>query len=147
MRYPYTGFHGCDSTCNLEIIKNLVIATEIPENEGTSITNMAEHLATRICQEFNIEPSHLIWIEHYAERGDYPESYDLVQFNLDGSGTFFKGKAFFPTPAGRVSQKPSSKPSEQRTPHKPFTTKGAAIHPRALPLTTISIDNPINNML
>ena len=91
MIYNYTGFHGCDSHCDLEIIRNLVIATEAPENEGTSITNMAEQLATLICQEFSIEPKHLIWIEHYPERGDfrdYPESYDLVQFNLDSDGVF-----------------------------------------------------------
>ena len=92
MIYNYTGFHGCECICNLEIIKNLVIATELNENEGTSITNMAEHLATLICQEFEIEPKHLIWIEHYPVRPgrsrQLPASYDLVQFNLDSLGTF-----------------------------------------------------------
>ena len=92
MIYNYTGFHGCVCICNLEIIKNLVIATELNENEGTSITNMAEHLATLICQEFEIEPKHLIWVEHYPTRPggsrQLPASYDLVQFNLDSSGTF-----------------------------------------------------------
>ena len=42
----------------------------MPENEGTSVTNMAEQLATQICQEFDIEPKHLIWIEHYPDRQD-----------------------------------------------------------------------------
>ena len=89
MIYNYTGFYGSYSICDLEIIKNLVIATEIPENEGTSITNIAEHLATQVCQEFDIDPKHLIWIEHYPQRGErkeYPESYDLVQFNLNANG-------------------------------------------------------------
>ena len=66
----------------------------MPENAGTSVTNMAEQLATQICQEFDIEPKHLIWIEHYPDRQDidgwkdYPESYDLVSFNLNDKGVF-----------------------------------------------------------
>ena len=89
MIYNYIGFDGNYGICDLEIIKNLVIVTEISENEGTSITNMAEHLATQICQEFDIDPKNLIWIEHYPQRGEwkeYPESYDLVQFNLNANG-------------------------------------------------------------
>ena len=92
MIYNYEGFHGCACICDLEIIKNLVIASEMPENEGTSITNFAEQLATLVCQEFEIEPKHLIWIEHYPERDGvsrkYAESYDLVSFNLNGDGVF-----------------------------------------------------------
>ena len=91
MIYNFTGFHACACICDLEIIKNLVIAFEMPENEGTSVTNMAEHLATQVCKDFDIDPKHLIWIEHYPERGewkDYPESFDLVSFNLNGDGVF-----------------------------------------------------------
>ena len=91
MIYNYTGFHGCACICELEIIDTLVIVSEMPENEGTSVTNFAEQLATLVCQEFKIEPKHLIWIEHYPERGDFrdfPESYDLVNFNLNGKGIF-----------------------------------------------------------
>ena len=78
MIYNYTGFHGCDSKCELQIINNLVIATEIPENEGTSVTNMAEHLATMVCQTFGIEPKHLIWIEHYPERANGRNTQSLL---------------------------------------------------------------------
>ena len=91
MIYNFTGFHGCACICDLEIIRNLVIASEMPENEGTSVTNFAEQLATLVCQEFEIAPEHLIWIEHYPERDGvsrkYPENYDLVSFNLD-NGVF-----------------------------------------------------------
>lgn len=68
--------------CDIEIIKNLVIATEMPENEGTSVTNMAEYLATQVCQEFGINPKHLIWIEHYPQRrewAEYPKIYREFQ--------------------------------------------------------------------
>lgn len=117
-RYEYKGFHGCESVCNLEIHQNLVIITEREDNEGTSITNMAEQLATAICDEFDINPHNLIWIEHYRagfpsiERsqstrkdgahavdasapsfhsdvsGRLRETYNLVFFNLSGSRIF-----------------------------------------------------------
>ena len=94
MIYTYKGFHGCHSQCKLEIIENLVIATEIPENEGTSITSLAAQLATRVCQEFAIMPSHLIWIEHcldgtplYPFFDPYQNIY-LVSFNLNSDGVF-----------------------------------------------------------
>ncbi len=44
--------------------------------------NLAEQLATRICDEFGLDKKKLIWIEHYPCRG-YPESWDSVTFDLD----------------------------------------------------------------
>ena len=92
-RYEYKGFGGCDCVCNLEIHQNLVIITEREDNEGTSITNMAEQLATAICQQFGIAPARLIWIEHYPPTMDgrfqmHAESWNLVFFNLRGGGHF-----------------------------------------------------------
>ena len=104
MIYNYEGFHGCACICDLEITKNLVIVSEMPENEGTSVTNFAEQLATQVCREFEIQPKHLIWVEHYPERGDwkelgYPESYDLVSFNLNDNGVFSNPRWTGITPA------------------------------------------------
>ena len=98
-KYAYAGFHGCESVCNLEIHGSLVIATEREDNEGTSITNMAEQLATKVCQSFDITPGKLVWIEHYPEQPDimYDENYSLVQFNLQG-GTHFEKAFEFTTP-------------------------------------------------
>ena len=44
MRYNYKGFWGCDSCCDIEVHrrsdgKHVFIATEVPANRGTSITN------------------------------------------------------------------------------------------------------------
>ena len=101
-RFNYQGYWGCDSHCELEIIGNLVIATEVESNQGTSITNMAEHLATRICYHYSLDPQSLIWIEHYPERGHdwnihpIPESWDLVNFDrgvqTDGTPRFLHPK-------------------------------------------------------
>ena len=47
---------------------------------------MAEHLATRVCHQFQIDPLKLVWIEHYPERGGewrstpIKESWDFVTF-------------------------------------------------------------------
>ena len=89
-RYHFRGFHGCDAFCALEILRipdgrSVVIATELKDNPGTSVTNFCEHLAHRVCAGFLIDPSKLVWIEHYG----YPlpgtlkrhlRTYDLVTF-------------------------------------------------------------------
>jgi len=87
--YLYRGFHGCVCWCGLEIIRlrdgrTIVIATEVEDNPGTSVTNMAEGLASRVCAEFSIDPRSLVWIEHYgypsAIRAGNPRTFDLVTF-------------------------------------------------------------------
>lgn len=96
-KYEYAGFHGCVSTCDLEIHSNLVICSERGDNEGTSITNMAEHLATAISKQFDINPERLIWIEHYRAEPtiERDETYNLVFFNLTGGGILAQdAKAF-----------------------------------------------------
>ena len=90
--YHFKGFGGCACVCRLRFFEaptgeTVIVATELLENEGTSITNMAEHLATQVCREFNIDPEQLLWIEHYTGLVDgpderIPESFDLVSFDL-----------------------------------------------------------------
>ena len=88
--YNYKGFSGCDSKCWIRIFSKdlayIVIATELPDNPGTSITNTAAALATSVAIEFDIEPERLVWIEHYPARpdADHDETYDLVTFTWDG---------------------------------------------------------------
>src|SRR2546421_12763932 len=74
-RYRYRGFHGCESWCGLEIIpidggKTVIIATELADNPGTSVTNICEDLASVVCVELAIDPSSLVWIEYY----DFPSA-------------------------------------------------------------------------
>ena len=65
----------------------MVIATELEDNPGTTITNYADQLATQIIMEFNIEPDSLIWIEHYPARPEIGEheTYDLISFKWNGT--------------------------------------------------------------
>ena len=46
MLYEFSGYHNCDSKCDLEIVRSvgrttLVICTELENNPGTSVTNDA----------------------------------------------------------------------------------------------------------
>jgi len=94
--YRFRGFHGCDAWCSLEILRGrdgqtVVIATELKDNPGTSVTNMCEHLAHWVCIEFSIDPRKVAWIEHYGypAPGDSrrrPRSYDLVTFEILPAG-------------------------------------------------------------
>ena len=92
-RYDYKGYWNSDAHCYLDIKrfpdKVVVIATETGDNEGTSITNMAEHIATQVCRDFDIDPQSLVWIELYdteSYRGANEErdEYDLVTFDWNG---------------------------------------------------------------
>src|SRR6185503_8773416 len=46
----------------------VVVATELPDNPGMSITNAAEELAGTVCRDYGIDPERLVWVEHYPER-------------------------------------------------------------------------------
>ena len=69
----------------------VVIATELPDNAGSSITNAAEILATEMRRWFVVSGGGLFWIEHYQDRaviGSRPqlkESFDRVFFRWDGA--------------------------------------------------------------
>ncbi len=106
MLYHYRGFHGHRSKCDLEIVRSssktpLVICTELPDNPGTSVTNLAATLATRICEENEtIDPGALLWVEHYPpsaySRGGelMPESWAQVIFT-ERDGTTFRGPTWY----------------------------------------------------
>ncbi len=73
--YPFTGFWASAGVCRIRVFEiagrpPVVVATEIPENESTSVTNVAEYLAAEVItryfpQRFE-EAEPVIWLEHYA---------------------------------------------------------------------------------
>lgn len=86
-RFEYRGFQGCESFCGLEILyladgRVAVIATKLKDNSGTSVTNVAEHLASEVCDRFDIDPDKLVWIETYGypAPGERQRTFDLVTF-------------------------------------------------------------------
>ncbi len=70
-RFPYQDMHRRRAFCRIEAItlpdsRVAVIATELPDNPGMSITNAVEYAATEACKYLEIDPRHLVWIEHYS---------------------------------------------------------------------------------
>jgi hypothetical protein len=89
--YPFRGYWGHPAHCHIAVYEHagntIVIATELDSNDGTSITNMAEYLATDVWHELGTPPlEQFIWIERYPDRAffrgrpELKESFDLVTF-------------------------------------------------------------------
>jgi hypothetical protein len=106
----YEGYHRCKSVCYLRLyqprgdhdehfLPAVAIFTEVESNEGTSVTNRIEVLAGS-AWEFLLKPEEApLVIEHYpnhgyhnphADRWQFPESFDLVEFDRGRDGSFQK---------------------------------------------------------
>jgi hypothetical protein len=94
-RWKGNGTSGSwESSCRLRIFDGpkplaIVVVSDIPRAEGTSITNCAEFLATKVVAEFGVNPLTTVWAEHYPHPGGQ-ETYDEVVFDWD------KGRASSP---------------------------------------------------
>ncbi len=98
--HNYGGYFGCASQCRIRVYHAperppVVIATELPENQGTSVTNMAERLATEWARDEETgEAAEIVWIEHYPEernrfgRRVFEETFALVTFQCGQLGEF-----------------------------------------------------------
>ena len=92
-RYTYTGYWTRDAVCRIQIFAApeqvpVVVATELDENTGTSITNVCEYLAAEVIarhfpERFEAEDP-VIWLEHYprtsAERRQGLPSFSQADF-------------------------------------------------------------------
>jgi hypothetical protein len=70
--FEFEGLNRCQSVCGVEIQGNVVVVTQLPENQGTSVTNAWPVLADLIMLHYGlIEPAlrgELRWIEHYPSQ-------------------------------------------------------------------------------
>lgn len=61
--------------CQLQVLRGenhtVVIVTELPDNPGTSVTNGAEELATKVVADLSLDPRCTRFIERYT-----PDSYE-----------------------------------------------------------------------
>lgn len=64
------------ASCRLRIYQPLppleltvVIVSELPDNEGSSITNDAERLVDLVSKEFSLDLFKTVWLEHYPPDG------------------------------------------------------------------------------
>lgn len=70
----YRGFWQTGGRCRIRIYEEpgrvpVVICSQLPDSENTSVTNLAEYLAAEVVEEYlpdlpNMDPP-LIWVQHY----------------------------------------------------------------------------------
>lgn len=68
-KYYYEGYLRCASVCGYRRNGDIVLLTELDENEGTSITNACTIIATELAEKFCIKPESLTIIEEYPTAG------------------------------------------------------------------------------
>jgi hypothetical protein len=79
----YRGYWSDGGKCRIRIYQEegrapVVICSQLPDNDNTSITNMAEYLAAEVIKEHKL-PTPLTWIEHYPEHEGAVGEYSLVR--------------------------------------------------------------------
>lgn len=90
--YNFYGFYdrNPEGRCRVRIVEKIggghvVIITELPDNQSTSVTNLMEFLAPEIIREFFELPFEELEgptiVEHYPADQRNPETYDLVSFS------------------------------------------------------------------
>ena len=81
----YRGYWSDGGKCRMRIYQEdgrvpVVICSQLPDNENTSVTNMAEYLAAEVIEEHSL-PTPLTWIEHYPEHEGEIGEWSLVRFS------------------------------------------------------------------
>ena len=82
----YRGYWSDGAKCRICIYQEdghdpVVICSQLPENDNTSVTNMAEYLAAEVVEEHALLTP-LTWIEQYPEHDEgEPGEYSLVKFS------------------------------------------------------------------
>jgi hypothetical protein len=61
-----------------------VILTQLADNLGMSVTNVAEQLATKLVRVYQLDPRNTIWVEHYPPADGAPETFDALLFAWRG---------------------------------------------------------------
>jgi hypothetical protein len=83
--HHYRGYWSDGGRCRIRIYREdglapVVICSQLPDNDNTSVTNMAEDLAAEVIEEHEL-PTPLVWIEHYPEHEGEIGEYSLVRFS------------------------------------------------------------------
>lgn len=92
MLFPFEGFGRKPGLTHLRTFRPVgkdpvVIAAELLDNPGTSITNAAELLAAQVVSHFP-ELANAHFVEYWPPRGQLPRAYHLLSFGrMDDNGT------------------------------------------------------------
>jgi hypothetical protein len=83
--HDYRGYWSDGGKCRIRIYREeglapVVICSQLPDNDNTSVTNIAEHLAAEVIEKQDL-PTPLVWVEHYPEHKGEMGEYSLVWFS------------------------------------------------------------------
>src|ERR687898_49051 len=83
--HHYRGYWSDGGRCRIRIYQEegrapVVICSQLPDNDNTSVTNMAEYLAAEVLEEHSLATP-LTWVEHYPEHEGEIGEYSLVWFS------------------------------------------------------------------
>src|SRR3712207_2515847 len=83
--HHYRGYWSDGGKCRIRIYQKkgqapVVICSQLPDNDNTSVTNMAEYLAVEVIEEHSLAAP-LTWIEHYPEHEGEIGEHSLVVFS------------------------------------------------------------------
>lgn len=83
--HHYRGYWSEGGKCRIRIYREdgqtpVVICSQLPDNDNTSITNMAEYVAAEVVEEHELSKP-LVWIEHYPRHEGEIGEYALVVFS------------------------------------------------------------------
>ncbi len=83
--HRYRGYWSDGGKCRIRIYQEdgqapVVVCSQLPDNDNTSVTNMAEYLAAEVAERHSL-PTPLTWIEHYPENRGGPGEWSLVSFS------------------------------------------------------------------
>ena len=83
--HNYRGYWSEGGKCRIRIYREdgqppMVICSQPPVNDNTSVTNMAEYLAAEVIEERDL-PTPLVWVGHYPEHRGKPGEYSLIRFS------------------------------------------------------------------
>ena len=83
--HRYRGYWSNGGRCRIRFYPRdgqppVVVCSQLPDNENTSDTNMAEYLAVEVIEGHGL-PTPLVWIEHYPEHAGEIGEWSLVRFS------------------------------------------------------------------
>jgi hypothetical protein len=85
--FAYKAGNRADGVCLIERInlpdgRIVIVCIQTAGNPGNSITNCVETLCFQVCERFGIDPSRLVWLEHYDyDRSVSADEWRMVKFS------------------------------------------------------------------
>lgn len=85
MLFDFTDANRREAVTDIERYGNLIVATELKENPGMSVTNASEYIATQYARQHGMQLGSVVFVERYDDRsysgGSETPNYSLVTFS------------------------------------------------------------------